>query len=89
MKEKFLNTKSKIVLIAICEVLELDVRHLNQLPKYFLVQILAKVSYRKIITAYRQTHFGHYRDRINKALEAHPEDLGAKFNLELINRLKQ
>jgi len=85
MKENFLNSKSKKVLLAICEILELDAKNLNKLPKIFLVEMLLKVSYRKIVNAYKSTLYGHYRERVNKALEAYPDDNAAQYNFDALN----
>ena len=89
MKEKFLNSKSKKVLIAICELLNVENNKLHKTPKFKIINILKNFSDNQLQKAYNQTHFGIRRKEIIDCLKKYPDDNGAKFNLERINERMQ
>jgi hypothetical protein len=89
MKEKYLNSKSKKVLIAMCEILKIQNPKIKKTPRAKLIKILDQFSHQELIDSYNQTHFGIRRKEINEALMKYPSDTGAKFNLARMNELKE
>jgi hypothetical protein len=55
MKEKFLNSKSKKVLIAMCEQLDVNCPKILKTPKPKLIKLLLEFSYSVLIFAYKET----------------------------------
>ena len=89
MKEQFLNSKSKKVLISICELLNIENPKLHKTPKSKIIILLSKFSNKKIKNAYNETHFGIRRKEVEDALKEYPSDIGAKINLDRINERMQ
>ena len=89
MKEHFLNSKSKKVLIAICNILTIKDKKLHKTAKSKIIIVLSGFSYRELKSAYNQTHFGIRRNEIMSNLKKYPNDIGGKMNLKRINELMQ
>jgi hypothetical protein len=89
MEKQFLNSKSKKVLIAICELLNIENPKLHKTSKSKIITILSEFSNKEIKDAYNETHFGIRRKEVEDALKKYPSDIGAKINLERINECMQ